>query len=237
MRKRVAIALIDNNELLVIRRVKNGEEYLVLPGGSIETGETLEQAAKREMKEETSLTISSVEKLFDYTDEEKDLAGTLVHTTTYSGTPTLTGELKDRQHEDNQYTLEWLSVYELKYHPLKPEVVKNEILKRFGQKWRWDKIVRDKIPEIIESRGRTSTWHVATDQEFWHGIKEKLREEVEEFNKNESEKELVDIYEIIDAIIQYKQFDPKKIQQVKVERLEERGGYEKRIFLEESTGD
>ena len=53
-----ALILNDQNNLLLIRRVKNEREYWVFPGGSVEAGESYEQAVVREVREETSLIVS-----------------------------------------------------------------------------------------------------------------------------------------------------------------------------------
>lgn len=50
--------------LLVIKRDKFGKKYLVLPGGGVEEGETPEEAVVRETKEETSIDIEIIRKVF-----------------------------------------------------------------------------------------------------------------------------------------------------------------------------
>jgi 8-oxo-dGTP diphosphatase len=57
MSQRVAVLIRRGDSLLLIRRVKEGKEYHVVPGGGVEDGETLVQAARREILEELSLTI------------------------------------------------------------------------------------------------------------------------------------------------------------------------------------
>lgn len=56
-RKRVSAIVIRDDQLLVIRRVKNGEEYFTFPGGGVEDHEDWQEALVREMLEETSLTV------------------------------------------------------------------------------------------------------------------------------------------------------------------------------------
>lgn len=55
MTVRAVAVVLDDDALLVIDREKDGRRYLVLPGGGIEPGETVEQACLRELHEETGL--------------------------------------------------------------------------------------------------------------------------------------------------------------------------------------
>ncbi|MGF2616500.1 NUDIX domain-containing protein [Rossellomorea vietnamensis] len=57
VRNRGAVVIIEDGMALLIKRVKNDEEYYVFPGGGVETGETPEEAAIREAKEELGVTV------------------------------------------------------------------------------------------------------------------------------------------------------------------------------------
>jgi 8-oxo-dGTP diphosphatase len=61
---RVAIILFKDDKILLVRHRKHQQNYWVLPGGTVEWGETLEKAAKREIKEETNLEIALGEPVF-----------------------------------------------------------------------------------------------------------------------------------------------------------------------------
>ena len=58
MRKAARVVLIKDDRLLVMHRNKFGTEFYTLPGGGIEPGETGEQAAVREIYEETMITFN-----------------------------------------------------------------------------------------------------------------------------------------------------------------------------------
>ncbi len=99
---------------------------------------------------------------------------------------------------------------------------------------KYNKLIRDKIPEIIRQRGVEPKIHIADDKEYWHKLKEKLEEEITEFNEAESIEELADILEVIDAICEYKNFKKSDLEFIKDKKADERGKFNKKIILEES---
>jgi predicted house-cleaning noncanonical NTP pyrophosphatase (MazG superfamily) len=96
----------------------------------------------------------------------------------------------------------------------------------------YNKLVRDYIPEIIESSGKTYTHHIADEAEYQSALLTKLREEADEFISTPSVEELADILEVIDAIKQYYHYEDAVIHAVKTDKAIERGGFAKRIILE-----
>lgn len=99
---------------------------------------------------------------------------------------------------------------------------------------KYNKLVRDKIPEYIKKKGGTPITHIADEVEYWQKLKEKLLEEAEKFKKDETIEELSDLLEVIGAIIDYKGFSRDEIQKIRDQKAEERGKFKNRIILDES---
>ena len=101
---------------------------------------------------------------------------------------------------------------------------------------KYDKLVRDKIPEIILKKGSTPVTHVAIDDaEYWQRLRAKLQEEVSEFlAETNIKEELADVLEVIDAICVFKGIDRAVLASVQTKKREERGGFGGRIILDET---
>lgn len=99
---------------------------------------------------------------------------------------------------------------------------------------KYNKLVRDKIPEYIRKKGGNPITHIADDAEYWQKLKDKLLEEVEEFKKDESIEELADLLEVIDAIFEYKKLDRNEVEEMKSKKADEKGKFKDMIILDES---
>lgn len=99
---------------------------------------------------------------------------------------------------------------------------------------KYNKLVRDKIPEYIRSKGNVPISHIAGEEEYWKKLEEKLQEEVDEFLRDGKLEEIADILEVIDAICDYQKFDKQELASIKNKKATERGKFEKRIILEEA---
>ena len=95
-----------------------------------------------------------------------------------------------------------------------------------------NKLIRDKIPEIIESSGRTPVIRTLDDTEYLTELDRKLNEECAEYQADKSLEELADMLEVIYAIAEVRGHSPEELEQVRAEKAAKRGGFKKRIYLE-----
>ena len=94
-----------------------------------------------------------------------------------------------------------------------------------------NKAVRDKIPEIIEKSASKCNVKTLSDSEFLSKLEEKISEEVAEYQDSKSLEELADILEVIDRILEIKGISKKKLEEIRMMKKDERGGFEKNLFL------
>ncbi|MBU4285190.1 nucleoside triphosphate pyrophosphohydrolase [Patescibacteria group bacterium] len=99
---------------------------------------------------------------------------------------------------------------------------------------KYNKLVRDKISEIIKQNNSVPITHIADDEEYWGKLKEKLKEEIDEFFKNSTEEELADILEVVYAIRDYMKIDKDKLEEIREKKAQKRGAFEKKIILDET---
>ena len=103
----------------------------------------------------------------------------------------------------------------------------------------YNKLVRDKIPEIIENDGEKPIVRVLNDNEYKKELEKKLKEEYEEFliaeKKSERLEELADMLEVIRTLALLEDEDIQFIIYIMDKKREKRGGFTKKLFLEKTT--
>ena len=102
----------------------------------------------------------------------------------------------------------------------------------------YNKLVRDKIPEIIENDGEKPIVRVLNDNEYKKELEKKLKEEYEEFliaeKKSERLEELADMLELIRTLALLEDEDIQFIIDIMDKKREKRGGFTKKLFLEKT---
>lgn len=95
----------------------------------------------------------------------------------------------------------------------------------------YNKLVRDKIPEIIEQEGKTCISEILSDAEFLTMIDKKLEEELLEYYQEKNLEELADLLEVIYAAVIARGYSIEELEQVRITKAEKRGTFSKRIKL------
>ena len=96
---------------------------------------------------------------------------------------------------------------------------------------RYDKLVRDKIPSIIEVSGKTAVTDRILPENMQAALDQKLQEEVKEYLESHSVEEMADLLEVLHGIAFHAGIDWSQIEAERLRKKEERGGFEKRIRL------
>jgi predicted house-cleaning noncanonical NTP pyrophosphatase (MazG superfamily) len=96
-----------------------------------------------------------------------------------------------------------------------------------------NKLVRDKIPEIIAKRGDKPVTHTLGPDAYRQELRRKLQEEVVEFCESDKVEELADILEVVYALAAAEQVSQFQLEEIRKRKRKERGGFEQRIFLTE----
>ena len=100
----------------------------------------------------------------------------------------------------------------------------------------YHKLVRDKIPAIIEQNGQIPVIRILGDAEYAHYLEQKLDEEVSEFHKDKNVEELADILEVVYALAENMGHTKEELLEVCQKKHDERGGFRDRIFLISNDG-
>lgn len=95
----------------------------------------------------------------------------------------------------------------------------------------YHKLVRDKIPAIIESTGKTCRTEVLNDDAYLQLLDEKLTEELAEYQESKSLEELADLLEVMEAVVTARGYTWEQLQSVKETKKVARGGFQDKLLL------
>lgn len=95
----------------------------------------------------------------------------------------------------------------------------------------YHKLVRDRIPEIIEASGGHCVTRAAEEDAYLRLLDEKLNEELAEYQQSKSLEELGDLLEVIRAVAAARGHSWEELEAVRQKKHAERGGFENRILL------
>lgn len=96
----------------------------------------------------------------------------------------------------------------------------------------YNKLVRDNIPDIILKDNELPITRKLDDKDFIKELNRKLQEEVNEYLEAENIEEMVDILEVIRAILEYKGVSYEEIENKRIKKANKRGAFKDKIFLE-----
>jgi predicted house-cleaning noncanonical NTP pyrophosphatase (MazG superfamily) len=99
----------------------------------------------------------------------------------------------------------------------------------------YNKLVRDKIPQIIEQSGKKFSARILNDQRYIKYLQQKSYEELDEYcaagTKEDAVEELADLLEIIHSLAHHHGSSIEEVEKVREKKAEKRGGFKERILL------
>ena len=103
------------------------------------------------------------------------------------------------------------------------------------------KLVRDKIPQIIRAEGRNPKVEVLDDEGYERALCAKVLEEASEFSEAVTDVhvlvEAADIVEVLRARLGLRGLSLDDVEQVRVQKNEQRGGFAERLFMYSVSGE
>ena len=95
----------------------------------------------------------------------------------------------------------------------------------------YNKLVRDKIPEIIAGTGKNCETEILSDEAYLIALEKKLEEELAEYQKDQNVEELADLLEVLYALAEARGYSVEELHHVRDEKQKSRGGFSEKILL------
>lgn len=102
---------------------------------------------------------------------------------------------------------------------------------------KYDKLIRDKIPEIIEESGKKCTVEIMDNDTYIKYLDAKLDEELAEYQADKSLEELADLLEVMYSVVIARGYSVEELEKVRKEKADKRGGFKKRLLLKKVSED
>jgi len=97
---------------------------------------------------------------------------------------------------------------------------------------KYDKLVRDRIPEIIEADGKKALTRVLGIEETKNYLGLKLKEELEEYLTSNQVEELADLQEVIFALLECHGITRSEFEKIRLKKVKQRGAFSRKLLLE-----
>lgn len=98
----------------------------------------------------------------------------------------------------------------------------------------YNKLVRDRIPEIIEKSGNKCVTEILSDEEYIKMLDKKLDEELAEYHNDKNIEELADLLEVVYACAIARGYSIEDLERVRADKAEKRGAFKDKILLKET---
>lgn len=98
-----------------------------------------------------------------------------------------------------------------------------------------NKLIRDKIPEIIENSGKRCDVEILDDETYLKYLDKKLNEELAEYQADKSLEELADLLEVIYAVAEARGSSKEELENIRKQKSKKRGGFKKKLLLKSVT--
>ena len=97
----------------------------------------------------------------------------------------------------------------------------------------YNKLVRDKIPEIIKTSCKECDVKILSDEEYLQMLDAKLDEELAEYHEEQNLEELADLLEVIYATANARGYSVAELEACRLKKRAERGGFAQKVLLKE----
>ena len=227
----VAVVVVKDGKVLIGKRLgAHGGETWQLPGGHLEMFESWDECAQRETMEEAGVKITNLQ-----------FVGATNDIMTDSGKHYITLFMR-AQHESGEAMIcepdscggwewfDWDDIPTPRFSPLQRFIDQGY----HPHSTKHDKLVRDLIPKLIQNNNEEAVYRIASEREYPDELRLKLIEEVLEYLESHEVEKLADMLEVIYSLSSNHGIPREKLDTLRANKSKARGGFEKRIILEET---